>query len=94
MSKIKTSKAVTKSVKNTLTSSTNSNSAPIAELGVRDSEQFSKLMSAIMGDVLNGRITTDVANSTCNAGGKLLKCIEMQYKYGTRKQKTPKLLLA
>lgn len=70
-----------------------SNSAPIAEEGVKDSSDFSKLMSALMGDVLNGRISTDVANATCNAGGKMLKCIEMQYKYGSRTKKAAKLLL-
>ena len=38
-------------------------------------------MSALMSDVIQGRITPQVANATCNAGGKLLKVVEMQYRY-------------
>jgi hypothetical protein len=40
-------------------------------------------MSALMGDLIAGRVTPNVGNATCNAGGKLLKVVEMQYKYGT-----------
>lgn len=43
-------------------------------------------MSALMSDVIEGRITTDVANAACNAGGKLLKVVEMQYRYGKQAQ--------
>jgi hypothetical protein len=41
-------------------------------------------MSSLMGDILSGRVTPAVGNATCNAGGKLLKVVEMQYKYGTQ----------
>lgn len=37
-----------------------------------------------MGDLISGRITPDVGNAVCNAGGKLLKIVEMQYRYGTK----------
>lgn len=40
-------------------------------------------MSALLTDVLEGKITPNVANAACNAGGKLLKVVEMQYKYGS-----------
>ncbi len=40
-------------------------------------------MSALMSDIIEGRVTPSVGNATCNAGGKLLKVVEMQYKYGT-----------
>jgi hypothetical protein len=40
-------------------------------------------MSALMSDVIDGSITPIVANSAVNAGGKLLKVVEMQYKYGS-----------
>lgn len=36
-----------------------------------------------MSDVIEGAITPIVANATVNAGGKLLKVVEMQYKYGS-----------
>jgi hypothetical protein len=40
-------------------------------------------MSALMSDLIDGRVTPSIGNATCNAGGKLLKVVEMQYKYGT-----------
>jgi hypothetical protein len=35
-----------------------------------------------MSDLIEGRVTPGVGNATCNAGGKLLKSVELQYKYG------------
>lgn len=40
-------------------------------------------MSAIMSDVIEGMMTPSVAHAAVNAGGKLLKVVEMQQKYGT-----------
>lgn len=40
-------------------------------------------MSALMGDILEGRIAPQVGNAVVNAGGKLLKVVEMQIRYGT-----------
>lgn len=57
-------------------------SLAIASEGVTTGEDFAKLMSALMGDVLAGNVTTDVAKAVCNAGDKLLKVVEMQYRYG------------
>lgn len=41
------------------------------------------MMSALMTDIIEGSITPQVANATVNAGGKLLKVVEMQLKYGS-----------
>ena len=41
-------------------------------------------MSALMSDVVEGRISPAVSNAACNAGGKLLKVVEMQYRYGAK----------
>lgn len=41
------------------------------------------MMSALMSDVIEGSITPQVANATVNAGGKLLKVVELQLKYGS-----------
>lgn len=41
-------------------------------------------MSSLMSDIISGRVTPEVGNAACNAGGKLLKIVEMQYKYGAR----------
>jgi len=39
-------------------------------------------MSALISDVLEGRVTPGVCNAAVNAGGKLLKVVEMQQRYG------------
>lgn len=50
-----------------------------------------------MGDLIEGTITPQVGNAVVNAGGKLLKVIELKYKFGTqqgesrRKEKTLQL---
>lgn len=59
-------------------------SLAVAVGGVKTGRDFTKLMSCLMSDVLEGRITNASCNATCNAGGKMLKAIEMQHKYGTR----------
>lgn len=57
-------------------------SLAIAQAGVRTGVDFANLMSALMSDIIAGRIGPIQANATCNAGSKLLKVVEMQYKYG------------
>ena len=59
-------------------------STSIAAQGVRTGHDFANLMSALMSDLIEGRVTPAIGNATCNAGGKLLKVVEMQFKYGTR----------
>lgn len=39
-------------------------------------------MSALLTDTIAGRIEPQVANAACNISGKLLKVVELQYKYG------------
>lgn len=48
------------------------------------SRDFANFMSALMSDLVEGTISPNVGNATCNAGGKLLKIVEMEYKYGTK----------
>ena len=54
-----------------------------SERGVSSGEDFAGLMSALMSDLIAGRVTPQVGNAVCNAGGKLLKVVEMRHKYGT-----------
>jgi hypothetical protein len=54
----------------------------IAENGIYTAQQFAALMSALMTDLLNGTVTPGIGNATCNAGGKLLKMVELNQKYG------------
>lgn len=63
---------------------TESKTLKCAKHGVRTGTDFANYMSAIMSDLIEGKITPQVANAACNAGGKLLKVVEMQYKYGRK----------
>ena len=55
----------------------------IAVAGVKTGGQFAALMSATIADLITGAISPQVGNAVCNAGGKLLKVVEMQYKWGS-----------
>jgi hypothetical protein len=57
-------------------------SALAAARGIKTGHDFANLMSALMSDLIEGKITPSIGNATCNAGGKLLKVVEMQIKYG------------
>lgn len=58
----------------------------LAERGVKTGADFANMMSALMSDIIAERISPVTANAACNAGGKLLKVVEMQYKYGGKEQ--------
>jgi hypothetical protein len=60
-------------------------SLEIAARGVQTGGHFANLMSAVMSDLIDGRLTPSVGNAVCNAGGKLLKVVEMQQRWGTSK---------
>lgn len=66
-----------------------------AKNGIRTGEDFANTMSALMSDLIEGHIPPEVGNAVCNAGGKLLKVVEMQFKYASsEKPKRPDLRLA
>ena len=65
----------------------------IATKGIKTGADFASMMSALMSDLAEGRIQATVANAMCNAGGKLLKVVEMQYRYGGDDSKTKKTLM-
>ena len=70
-------------------------SLALAHDGITSGVDFARVMSALMSDVLEGAITPEIANATVNAGGKLLKVVEMQYKYAPPKfGEQPMLILA
>jgi hypothetical protein len=50
-------------------------------------------MSALMSDVLDGTVTPGVCNAAVNAGGKLLKVVEMQIRYGIADRNGRRLIL-
>lgn len=71
-------------------------SVAIFEEGVKTSADFCKGMSLLMGDLITGRVTSSVGNAIVNAGGKMLKAIELKERFGrTPKQtETRELVLA
>ena len=60
----------------------------IARKGIRTSVDFANLMAAMMTDLAAGSLQPNVGNAMCNAGGKLLKIVEMQQKFGTQMPRT------
>jgi hypothetical protein len=62
--------------------SRSSRSVAVAKKGVKTASDFANLMSALMTDVIDGSVSPQVANATVNAGGKLLKIVELQHRYG------------
>lgn len=59
-------------------------SLTIAEKGIVTGGDFAGFMSALMSDLISGKVAPNIGNAACNAGGKLLKVVEMQMKYGTQ----------
>jgi hypothetical protein len=53
-----------------------------AKRGLNTNVDFTNFMSSMISDVVEGKITPQVTNAACNAGGKLMKMIELTYKYG------------
>lgn len=49
-------------------------------------------MSALMSDLIAGRVNAQVGNAACNAGGKMLKMVDLEYKYGTNPERKPGVL--
>ena len=64
-------------------------SAAIAAVGVKTGTEFAALMSALMSDVIEGRLSPVVSNAAVSAGRNLLKVVEMEYKYGLRGEQAP-----
>lgn len=59
------------------------NCLAVAESGIRTAQDFAQFMSAMMGDVVTGRLSAGKASAATRSGAALLKVIEMQYKYGS-----------
>lgn len=71
-------------------------SLAISQNGVKTGRDFANLMSTLMSDLIAGRVTPQIGNAVCNAGGKLLKIVEMQHQYGKPQpeEKQPDLVLS
>lgn len=69
-----------------------SRSLAIAAKGITTGHDFANFMSALMSDLISGAIAPQVGNAACNAGGKLLKAVEMQMRHGTANAQGQKVL--
>ena len=75
-------------MKNAIEKKGNGNNQPdsanlLATEGIQDSRKCANVLGAIALDVLKSQISPQVANTACNAIGKLLKVKELEIKYGT-----------
>ena len=57
-------------------------SLPIVRKGFKTSADFNDFIGALMGDIIEGRITPRAANATNNSASKLLRMLDLTYKYG------------
>lgn len=62
--------------------SPNARSLKAARQGIQTSREFKEFMSRMMSDLVEGRIAPQTANAVCNAGSKLLRVVELEYRYG------------
>lgn len=67
--------------------------ARLADNGIATGADFSRVMAALLADVVGGRIEPNRANAACNVAGKLIRMVEMQHKYGKRVDGTETRLL-
>jgi hypothetical protein len=68
-------------------------STAIAEKGISTSRDEMQMMSSLISDLSSGRITPKVADSICNATGKMLKVVELEAKFGVTAQNGGRKLL-
>jgi hypothetical protein len=57
-------------------------SVTLAERGIHTGADFASVMSALLSDTIAGRVDPQISNAACNISGKLLKVVELQFKYG------------
>jgi hypothetical protein len=57
-------------------------SVQLAERGIHTGADFASVMSALLSDTIAGRVDPQISNAACNISGKLLKVVELQFKYG------------
>lgn len=96
MAEMATKQSLAHKSKKSVEDSRTPRSLEIAQRGIKTDSDFANMMSALMSDLIEGKVTPSVGNATCNAGGKLLKVVELKYKYGTegKGQGAKTLLLA
>ena len=67
-------------------------SSQVATRGISTGEDFCSFMSALMSDLIEGRVAPNIGNAACNAAGKMLRVVELQMRYGTQTDDGTKVL--
>lgn len=49
---------------------------------------FAGFMSALVGDIVSGRIDPKTASAACKAGAQLLRVVELEQKYASKQART------
>ena len=57
-------------------------SVALADKGIHTGADFTTMMSALLSDTIAGRVDPQISNAACNISGKILKVVELQFKYG------------
>lgn len=52
--------------------------------GVSSGRDVAALLGALIADVMTDRVTPEKAAVVCNAVGKILRLVEMEYRWGTK----------
>jgi hypothetical protein len=73
--------------------SASAKSLTVARRGIETSTDFKQIMSSMMADLLQNKVSPQIANAVCNSGGKLLKVVEMELKYATKQGASRRLAL-
>ena len=61
---------------------TRAHAVELATQGVRVDKEYLDLMTALMCDVVQGKVAPQVVNAACNAGARVLQLIELRLRYG------------
>ena len=69
-------------------------STQIASRGIRTADDAANFQAALLGDIMTGAVQVKVANSACNAMGKLLKIVDMKHRYAGEGDSAKTLKLA
>lgn len=66
-------------------------SLAVAEKGIRTSNDLANLMSALMSDIVEGRVTPRASRAICKAAGQLLNLGEIRHKLTRVRAKEEKM---
>lgn len=50
--------------------------------GIKTSQDFTNFFSCLISDLAKKTVVPNVGNAMCNAGGKIIKMVELEIRYG------------